>query len=69
MGNSYKIKIAQSAATEVTVGMSVKNWTPWDGVSEIATTNGYHITIVECDEDYKAVKSVDVTAEVNAEAR
>ena len=68
MGNSYKIKIAQSAATEVTVGMSVKNWTPWDGVSEIATTNGYHITIVECDEDYKAVKSVDVTAVVNAGA-
>lgn len=68
MGNSYKIKIAQSAATDVTVGMNVKTWTPWDGESEIATTAGYHITIVECDRNYKAVKSADVTAVVNAGA-
>ena len=68
MGNSYKIKIAQSAATDVTVGMNVKTWTPWDGESEIATTAGYHITIVECDRNYKAVKSADVTAVVNTGA-
>ena len=48
--------------------MNVKNWTAWDGKSEIATTAGYHITIVECDGNYKAVKSADVTAVVNAGA-
>lgn len=68
MQNSYKIKIAESAATTVTVGMNVKNWTAWDGKSEIAATAGHHITIVECDGNYKAVKSVDVTATVNAGA-
>ena len=48
--------------------MDVKNWTKWDGESEIATTNGHHVTVVECDSNYKAVKSGDVVAVVNAGA-
>lgn len=66
MGNSYKYKTAASAATSVTYGMDVKNWTKWDGKSEIATTDGYHVTVVECDQNYKAVKSGDVVADVKA---
>lgn len=67
MGNTYKYKVA-SSATSVTYGMDVKNWTKWDGKAEIAATNGQHVTVVECDSNYKAVKSGDVEAVVNAGA-
>ena len=60
----YKYKTNASAATEVTYGMDVKTWTRWDGVSEIETTNGYHVTVVEADENFKAVRSGDVVAVV-----
>lgn len=62
----YKYKINSSAATEVTYGMDVKTWTRWDGVSEIETTNGYHVTVVEADESFKAVRSGDVVAAVKS---
>ena len=62
----YKYKINSSAATEVTYGMDVKTWTRWDGVSEIETTNGYHVTVVEADENFKAVRSGDVVAAVKS---
>ena len=55
-----------SSATEVTYGMDVKTWTRWDGVSEIETTNGYHVTVVEADENFKAVRSGDVVAAVKS---
>ena len=54
MGNVYKYKAAESA-TPVTYGMDVKTWTKWDGKSEIATTNGHHVTVVECDGNVVAV--------------
>ena len=60
----YKYKTNASAATAVTYGMDVKTWTRWDGVSEIETTNGYHVTVVEADENFKAVRSGDVVAVV-----
>lgn len=59
--NTYKIKVAASA-TSVTYGMDVKNWTKWDGVSEIDAEAAKVITIVECDGNYKAVASGKVTA-------
>ena len=46
--------------------MDVKTWTRWDGVSEIETTNGYHVTVVEADENFKAVRSGDVVAAVKS---
>lgn len=67
MGNTYKYKVA-SSATSVTYGQDVKTWTKWDGKSEIAATEGQHITVVECDSNYKAVKSGDVVAVINAGA-
>lgn len=66
INNVFKYKIGQSAATEVTYGMDVKAWTRWDGKSEIATTDGYHVTVVEADSSYKAVASGDVVADVKA---
>lgn len=60
----YKYKTNASAATAVTYGMDVKAWTRWDGVSEIETTNGYHVTVVEADENFKAVRSGDIVAVV-----
>lgn len=62
----YKYKTNNSAATPVTYGMDVKTWTRWDGVSEIETTNGYHVTVVEADENFKAVRSGDVVAAVKS---
>ena len=40
-------------------------WSKWDGESEITSTAGHHITLVECDQNYKAVRSGDVTVTVN----
>lgn len=65
INNLYKYKVASSATT-VTYGMDVKNWTKWDGVSEITATDGNHITVVECDQSYKAVASGDVVADAKA---
>lgn len=63
-GHMYKYKVAASAAPEVQYGQSVKNWTPWDGKSDITAATGQYITIVECDNTYKALKAGndDVTA-------
>lgn len=63
--NSWKYKDAASA-TNVTYGMDVKNWSKWDGESEISSTATHHITVVECDPNYKAVRSGDVVVTVKA---
>lgn len=63
MNNVYKYKEAESA-TEVTYGMDVKAWSRWDGVSPLTATNGNHITIVEADQNYKAIGSGDAVAVV-----
>lgn len=67
MKNCWKYKDA-AAATSVTYGMDVKGWSKWDGESEIASTAAHHITLVECDQNYKAVRSGDVAVTVNAGA-
>lgn len=63
MKDGWKYKDAASATT-VKYGDDVKNWSKWDGESEIASTAGHHITLVECDQNYKAVRSGDVTVTV-----
>lgn len=65
INNILKYKIAAAAAT-VTYGMDVKSWTKWDGSSEITATAGQRITVVECDQNYKALRSGDVEAVVKA---
>ena len=55
-GNSYKYKIGDAAA-EVTYKQSVRNWTAWDGMSDITAETGKTITVVECDAEYLALKA------------
>lgn len=63
MKNNWKYKDA-AAETTVKYGDDVKNWSKWDGEAEIASTAGHHISLVECDMNYKAVRSGDVTVTV-----
>lgn len=59
MKNCWKYKDAATATT-VNYGDDVKNWSKWDGEFDIASTATHHITLVECDQNYKAVRSGDV---------
>lgn len=63
-GHMYKYKVAAGSAPTVKYGQSVKTWIPWDGKTDITATTGQHITVVECDNTYKALKAGndDVTA-------
>lgn len=58
--NVYKYKTNVGSGTEVTYGMDVKTWTRWDGISEIVAENGNYLTIVEADQNYKAVAKGDI---------
>lgn len=51
--NVYKYKL-DTAATTVTYGQNVRNWSTWDGVSDITATSGQTITVVEADGSYQA---------------
>ena len=59
--NVYKYKTAESAAPAVTYGQNVKNWTAWDGKSDITATTGHKITVVEADASYQALNAGDAT--------
>lgn len=61
--NAYKYKVGASE-TAVTYGQNLRNWTTWDGKSDIKATTGQKITVVECDGTYKALNagSASVTA-------
>lgn len=54
--NVYKYKVGGTAET-VVYGQNVKNWSLWDGESDITATNGQTITVVEADGTYQAQKS------------
>lgn len=56
-GHMYKYKVAADSAPTVKFGQSVKTWKAWDGKSDITATTGQHITVVECDNTYKALKA------------
>lgn len=64
-GNVYKYKVASSQTT-VEYGQNVKNWSAWDGKSDITAATGQVITVVECDSTYKALSAghATVTAKV-----
>lgn len=60
INNVWKYKTKAGSAEEVTYGMDVKTWKKWDGKSEIEATNGEYLTIVEADQNYKALAKGDV---------
>lgn len=59
-GNVYKYKVASSQTT-VEYGQNVKNWSAWDGKSDITAVTGQVITVVECDSTYKALSAGHAT--------
>ena len=61
--NVYKYKVATEVVT-VGYGQNLRNWSTWDGKSDITAANGQKITVVECDGTYKALNagSANVTA-------
>lgn len=63
-GNVYKYKVG-SAAETVTYGQNVRNWSTWDGTSDITAASSQKITVVEADSAYKALKSGDATVTAN----
>lgn len=60
VGNVYKYKVASSETT-VDYGQNVKNWSAWDGESDITAATGQVITVVECDSTYKALSAGHAT--------
>ncbi len=61
--NVYKYKLGASAET-VTYGQNVKNWSAWNGHSDINATAGQKITVVEADSTFKAQKAGNATVTV-----
>ena len=61
--NAYKYKLGASAET-VTYGQNVKNWTAWDGHSDINAIAGQKITVVEADSTFKAQNAGNATVSV-----
>lgn len=59
--NLYKVKVGAAAAT-VAYGQDVRGWKAWNGTDQVEAATGQHITVVECDGAYKALKSGDATA-------
>lgn len=59
-GNAYKYKVA-SSETAVDYGQNAKNWSAWDGESDITAATGQVITVVECDSTYKALSAGHAT--------
>lgn len=64
-GNLYKYKLASSQTT-VEYGQNVKNWSAWDGKSDITAATGQVITLVECDSTYKALSAGHATVTAKA---
>ena len=64
VNNVYKYKVAASTTPTVTYGQNLRNWSTWDGKSDITAATGQKITVAECDSTYKALNagSADVTA-------
>lgn len=51
--NVYKYKL-DTGSVSVVYGQNVRNWSTWDGESDITATSGQTITIVEADGSYQA---------------
>lgn len=61
--NVYKYKLGASAET-VTYGQNVKNWSAWDGHSDINAAAGQKITVVEANSTFNAQNAGNATVSV-----
>lgn len=64
-GHTYKYKVGTDVSTPV-YGAFVRNYTTWDGRSDITAATGKKICIIECDADYLAVKAGIATVTARA---
>lgn len=64
-GHTYKYKSADSTAPTVENLQNVRNWASWDGKSELTIATGQKLTVVECDSNYRAIKSGEATVTAN----
>lgn len=63
--NRYKWKAHATTAPAVTYGQNVRTWSNWDGESDLTVTDGYKITVVECDAMFKALNAGSATVVAN----
>lgn len=63
-GNKYKYKSAETTAPIVVYGENVQSWNDWDGKSDLTITSGHKVTVVECDGNFRALKSGNATVTV-----
>lgn len=64
-GETYKYKVGTEAPT-VVYGQNLKNWTTWDGTSDITAATGKKITIASVDANYKAQAAGSATVTAKA---
>jgi hypothetical protein len=64
-GHSYKYKVGNGVNLPA-YGAFARNYTTWDGVSDITAATGKQILIIECDSDYLAVKAGIATVTAKA---
>lgn len=62
--NLYKVKAAADVAPAVSNGQSVRTWTSWDGTSDLTLPSGSKVTVCECTDDYRVIKSGTATVTV-----
>lgn len=62
---TYKYKVADTAPT-VKYGQSLKNWTTWDGTSDITAATGKKITVAVVDSNLRAQASGNATVTAHA---
>nr|DAF83068.1 MAG TPA: major capsid protein [Caudoviricetes sp.] len=58
--NVYKYKAGTTAPT-VTYGQNLRNWSTWDGESDLTIATGQKVTVAECDSTFKALNAGNAT--------
>lgn len=58
--NVYKYK-AGTTAPAVTYGQNLRNWSTWDGESDLTIATGQKVTVAECDSTFKALNAGNAT--------
>lgn len=64
-GESYKYKTGDTAPS-VAYGQNLKNWTSWDGSSDITAATGKKITVAVVDANYRAQAAGNTTVTAKA---
>lgn len=65
-GETLKYKVADTTAPTVTYGQNLKNWTTWNGTSDITAATGKKITVAYVDANYRAQASGNATVTAKA---